>query len=106
MTFECTYRFEELRLHCGLYAKGCVDVEFESDGDWQIANVLAIRIESMTGDNRTPTERVTNAALRGALIEQRSNQIQCRVDEEIHWSSEADDRGDFECHQRSGEWAS
>ena len=99
MTSELTYRFSELRLHCGLYAKGCVDVEFESDGDWNIANVLATRIESMTGDNLTPTVRITDIALRGALIEQRSNQIQCRVDEEIHWSSEADDRGDFEYHQ-------
>jgi hypothetical protein len=103
MTFECTYRFEELRLHCGLYAKGYVDVEFESDGDWQIANVLATRIESLTGDNRTPTQRVTDIALRTALIEQRSNQIQCHVLDEIHWSSEDDDRGDFDYHQRRGE---
>lgn len=101
MTAEFTYRFKELELPCGMYAKGLVDIEFEPDGDWRIVNVAATRIESLTGDNRTPTERVTDAALRAALLDQRSNEIQCRVLEEINWSSEADDRGDFEYHQRA-----
>ena len=99
MTAEFTYRFKELELPCGMYAKGLVDIEFEPEGDWHIVNLVATRIESLTGDNLTSTERVTDVALRVALIDQRSNEIQCRVLEEINWSSEADDRGDFEYHR-------
>jgi hypothetical protein len=103
MTYECTYRFSELRLHCGMYAKGRAEIEFKSGDDWQIANVQVTRIESRTGVNLTPTVRVTDATLRAALLEQRSNEIQCCVLEEIHWSSEADDRADFEYERMRGE---
>jgi hypothetical protein len=99
MTAECTYRFSELRPHCDMYAKGRAEIEFEPDGSWQIANVHVSRIESRTGYNLTPSLRVTDAAFRAALLEQRNNEIQCCVLEEIHWSSEADDRADWKYHQ-------